>query len=291
MVGYTNSHYRQMLRLITKKTLLFTEMTTSNSILRGNRHKFLTFHPSEKPVIFQIAGNEPKQLAECATAIEDYGYNGINLNIGCPSFKVQKGKFGVCLMAQPELVAESIYQMQKTTSLPISVKTRLGFDNNDSPDFLEKFISHCADAGCKIFFIHARKALLNLKPRKNRNIPPLQYNLVKVVLELKKKFLNLKIIINGGVTSLEQAKILLQDFDGAMIGRTAYQNPLIFQKSDSYFFQEKDEMLPTNKIIDKFLNFVKIEGNTKLIIACRQFAKICFLHLVDRFRNEFRLCH
>ena len=229
--------------------------------------KFLTFHPSEKPVIFQIAGNEPKQLAECATAIEDYGYNGINLNIGCPSFKVQKGKFGVCLMAQPELVAESIYQMQKTTSLPISVKTRLGFDNNDSPDFLEKFISHCADAGCKIFFIHARKALLNLKPRKNRNIPPLQYNLVK---ELKKKFLNLKIIINGGVTSLEQAKILLQDFDGAMIGRTAYQNPLIFQKSDSYFFQEKDEMLPTNKIIDKFLNFVKIEGNTKLIIACRQ---------------------
>ena len=109
-----------MLRLITKKTLLFTEMTTSNSILRGNRHKFLTFHPSEKPVIFQIAGNEPKQLAECATAIEDYGYNGINLNIGCPSFKVQKGKFGVCLMAQPELVAESIYQMQKTNFCKLS---------------------------------------------------------------------------------------------------------------------------------------------------------------------------
>ena len=267
MVGYTNSYYRQMLRLITKKTLLFTEMTTSGSILRGNQDKFLAFHPREKPVVFQIAGNEPQQLAECASIIEKYGYDGINLNIGCPSFKVQKGKFGVCLMDSPELVAESIYQMKKKTSLPISVKTRLGFDNNDSPAFLEKFISHCADAGCDVFFIHARKALLNLKPRKNRNIPPLRYNLAK---DLKEKFPHLKIIINGGITSLEQAKTLLQDFDGVMIGRTAFQNPLLFQKADSYFFQGKDEMLPTNKIIDKFLNFVKIEGNTKLIIACRQ---------------------
>ena len=149
MVGYTNSYYRQMLRLITKKTLLFTEMTTSGSILRGNQDKFLAFHPREKPVVFQIAGNEPQQLAECASIIEKYGYDGINLNIGCPSFKVQKGKFGVCLMDSPELVAESIYQMKKKTSLPISVKTRLGFDNNDSPAFLEKFISHCANCCVK----------------------------------------------------------------------------------------------------------------------------------------------
>ena len=237
MVGYTNSQYRQKLRLITKKTLLFTEMTTSHAILRGDKHRFLNFQPCEKPVIFQIAGNDPQPLTECATAIEDYNYDGINLNIGCPSPKVLKGKFGVCLMEQPELVAESIYQMKKKTSLPISVKTRLGFDNNDSPDFLEKFIRHCADAGCEVFFIHARKALLKLKPRQNRSIPPLQYNLAK---EIKKKFPYLKIIINGGITSLEQAKTFLQDFDGVMIGRTAYKNPLIFQKADSYFFQEKD---------------------------------------------------
>ncbi len=237
MAGYTNSQYRQKLRLITKKTLLFTEMVTSHAILRGDMHRFLNFQQCEKPVVFQIAGNEPQALTECASAIEDYGYDGINLNIGCPSPKVLKGDFGVCLMGKPELVAESIYQMKKKTSLPISVKTRLGFDNNDSPEFLEKFIRHCAAAGCGVFFIHARKALLNLKPRQNRSIPPLQYDSAK---EVKKKFPKLKIIINGGITSLEQAKTLLQDFDGAMIGRTACKNPSLFQTADSYFFQEKD---------------------------------------------------
>lgn len=258
MVGYTNSSYRYLMRLLTTKTLLFTEMVSSSSIIYGNKQKLLNYQKEELPTIYQLAGNEPKELAECAQLVEDYGYSGINLNIGCPSLKVQKGNFGVCLMEKPDLVAEMVYKIQKKTNLPLSIKTRLGFDQNSSFEFLANFVKKTSQAGCNVFFIHARKALLNFKPRKNRTVPPLDYKQVQL---LKKEFPHLKIILNGGITSLEQGLDLLKDFDGVMIGRIAYQNPLLFQNVDNLFFNNPNQQSSVLEIIDNFLEFLKTNNN------------------------------
>ena len=260
MVGYTNKYYRYMMRLITKQTLLFTEMICSASIIHGKKEKFLPFYHQEKPVLFQLAGNNPDELANCASIIEDYGYSGINLNIGCPSQRVQKGNFGVCLMAQPDLIAEIVHNIKKKVSIPVSIKTRLGFDENDNFDFLAEFVQKTSQAGCQVFFIHARKALLNFNPRKNRSIPDLDYERVK---KLKSTFPHLKIILNGGITLLNQALDLTKEFDGVMLGRSAYQNPLLFQTADSLFFGKKDQNNSIIEIIENFLEFVSIENKNK----------------------------
>lgn len=269
MVGHTNRYFRLTMRQLTKKTLLFTEMITSGSILRGESEKILSFSREENPVIFQIAGCNPQDLAYCAKMVEDYGYAGINLNIGCPSAKVQKGGFGVCLMKNPELVAEMIFSIKKSVSLPISVKTRIGIDDLDSLEFLENFIQKCAFAGCEVFFLHARKALLNYNPRKNRTVPPIHYDRV---LEIQKLFPNLTFIINGEITSLEQAKQMLKKFSGVMIGRKAIQNPLLFEKADTLFFPPAEEIkISLLELITKFLETANfhLEKKHHLMRSCR----------------------
>ena len=277
MVGYTNRYFRYTMRQISRKILLFTEMVTSSSILKGKREKILCFSHEENPVIFQLAGSIPKEMAECAKIIEDYGYAGINLNIGCPSKKVQKSGFGLCLMQNPELVAEIVSEMKKQTSLPISIKTRIGIDNNDSLDFLQKFVQTCKDVGVKIFFLHARKGVLSYNPRNNRKIPPINYQRVQ---EIKQIFPNLKIIVNGEITSLQQAKFFLNSFDGVMVGRSAIQNPLLFQSADSEFFNSQDQNLTLIEIISCFFQNVNffLEKDSHLMQASK--------HLFNLFHSQ-----
>lgn len=275
MVGHTNRYFRYTMRQISSKVLLFTEMITSGSILRGNTKKILSFSAEENPVIFQLAGNDPQEMAACAQWIENYGYTALNLNIGCPSSKVQKGGFGLCLMKQPELVAKIITQIKKVTKFPISIKTRIGVDDEDSLEFLIRFIKCCNNAGAEIFFIHARKGMLKYNPRNNRKIPPINYQRVR---EIKEYFPKLKFIVNGEITSLEQVKYFSQDFDGAMVGRSAVSNPLLFQNADSFFFGKKDRGL---SVIDLLSNFFE-SPHFSLEKKC---------HLMQASRHLFNLFH
>ena len=249
MVGHTNKYFRYTIRQISRKVLLFTEMITSGSILKGNQKKILSFSEEENPVIFQLAGNNPNEMAECASIITNYSYSGINLNIGCPSNKVQKGGFGICLMREPELVAKIITEIKKKTRLPVSIKTRIGIDEEDSLKFLSNFIQMCSDAGVSCFFLHARKGILRYNPRNNRKIPKINYERVQ---EIKQLFPQLKIIVNGEIATLTQAKTLLKKFDGVMIGRSAIYNPLLFQNVDSEFFECQDQNLNWLQILSNF---------------------------------------
>ncbi len=237
MMDYTDRHCRYFFRLISKNVLLFTEMITAKAILHGKQNKLLAYHEQEHPICLQLGGSNPNELAHATKIAAEYGYDEINLNVGCPSTKVKAGMFGACLMAKPTLVAECIDAMQNASSTPISVKTRIGIDHQDSYEFLTHFIATIAATGCKIFIIHARKAWLNgLSPKGNREIPPLQYD---VVYRLKRDFPDLTIILNGGIQSLDAAEEHLPYVNGIMIGRLAYQNPYLLAEVDSRFYQDK----------------------------------------------------
>ncbi len=224
MMDWTDRHCRHFLRQISRHTLLYTEMVTSGAILHGPRERLLAFHPAEHPVALQLGGSDPAELAECARIGADYGYDEINLNCGCPSDRVQSGRFGACLMAEPALVAECVAAMRAAVSLPVTVKTRIGIDEFDTYEFLHDFVARIAAAGCEIFIIHARKAWLKgLSPKENREVPPLRYD---VPARLKADFPQLQIVLNGGVKTLDDVQTHLQTFDGVMIGREAYSNPL-----------------------------------------------------------------
>jgi tRNA-dihydrouridine synthase A len=211
MLDWTDKHCRHFHRLLSSKAMLYTEMVTTGAIIHGDQQRFLTFNPSENPVAFQLGGSNPEDLARCAQIVEEYGYDEVNLNVGCPSDRVQNGRFGACLMAEPELVAVCISAMQQSVSIPVTVKSRIGIDDLDSYEELINFISTIADAGCETFIIHARKAWLKgLSPKQNRDVPPLRYD---VVYQLKKDFPGLKIILNGGVTSLQKTKEAIQHVD------------------------------------------------------------------------------
>ena len=268
MMGYTHRYYRYLIRSLTKQTLLFTEMLTEHSVLglskkNNEKSRFrLGFHAVEAPVIFQIGGQNPEHLGSCATIIEDLGYAGINLNLGCPSPKVQKGCFGVALMPQVERVASIIHAIKKSCSIPISIKTRIGVDEHDSFEFLRVLLSACAQAGCEVFFMHARKAILAWDPKKNRDIPPLDYAKVR---QLKQYFPKLKFILNGGLSSIAASFHMLSDFDGVMIGRAAIQDPLQFHMADAYLssgehghklaLQDKRDSRTIAKAIQSFLGY------------------------------------
>lgn len=225
MMDWTNRHCRYFMRLLNKDILLYTEMVTANAIIYGDRNKLLSYSDQEHPLAVQLGGSDPKALAQCAEICRDYGYDEINLNVGCPSDRVQRGKIGACLMAEPDLVAECVSAMQRQVELPISIKTRIGIDEQDNYDFLRQFVTKVADAGCKKFIIHARKAWLNgLSPKQNRDVPPLDY---ERVYQLKRDFPYLTIEINGGITNLAQIKNHLAYVDGVMIGREAYHNPYL----------------------------------------------------------------
>jgi tRNA-dihydrouridine synthase A len=223
MMDWTDRHCRYFHRLINKDIVLYTEMVTTGALLHADPERFLRFHEDEQPVVLQLGGSEPEDLARCAKMAEDYGYEAVNLNCGCPSERVQKGAFGACLMNEPALVADCIKAMRETVTIPVTIKCRIGIDDSDEYTFLEDFVRKNSEAGCQAFIIHARKAWLKgLSPKENREVPPLNY---ERVFQLKRENPDLDIHLNGGVQTLQQIKLALPHVDGIMIGREAYQNP------------------------------------------------------------------
>ena len=234
MMDRTDRHERFFLRSLSKKAYLYTEMINANSVLFGNQNELLKFNECEHPLAIQLGGNDPIKLSEAATISESYGYDEINLNIGCPSNKVQSGNFGAILMNKPNLVAKCVKAIKNKVNIPVSVKCRIGVDDMDEEKDLNTFIKKVSDSGCKIFIVHARKAWLKgLSPRENRNIPPLNY---ERVYKLKDEFPHLEIIINGGLETIEDSKNHLTKVDGVMMGRKAYENPFQLTKVDHLFY-------------------------------------------------------
>jgi tRNA-dihydrouridine synthase A len=234
MMDWTDRHDRYFLRLITRRAVLYTEMVTTGAILFGDRHRFLRFDPAERPLVLQLGGSDPKALAECARIGADYGYDAINLNVGCPSDRVQSGAFGASLMQSPDLVAACVEAMAAAVDIPVTVKHRLGVDEQDEERTMPAFVARVADAGCRHFIVHARKAWLSgLSPKENREIPPLRHELVHA---LKRARPDLQVTINGGIRSLDEAERHLEHVDGAMLGRLAYQEPYVLADVDRRFY-------------------------------------------------------
>lgn len=254
MMDWTDRHYRFFMRLITKKTLLYTEMVTMGAILNGDKNYLLDFSEVEAPLSLQLGGDNPEKLAECAKIAESWGYNEINLNVGCPSDRVQNGNFGACLMATPEVVAECVNTMKNVVKIPITVKNRIGIDGKESYEDLVAFVKTVSDAGCEKFIVHARIAILKgLSPKKNRTVPPLRY---QDVYNLKKLFPNLTIEINGGIKTIEEMELHLNHVDAVMIGREAYENPCLFAKVDEKFFNYPPKTITRKEIIENLIPYV-----------------------------------
>jgi tRNA-dihydrouridine synthase A len=234
MMEWTDSHCRVLHRLLTRRALLYTEMVTADAAIRGDRNRLLGFDAGEHPVALQLGGSEPARLAEAARIAADFGYDEINLNVGCPSDRVQSGRFGACLMREPQLVAECVAAMRGAVSVPVTVKCRLGVDDQDPERSLRGMIGACAQAGVTTFAVHARKAWLQgLSPKENREVPPLDYELV---YRVKRENPDLTIILNGGIATLDEAKAHLARVDGVMLGRAAYRSPAILGDVDARFF-------------------------------------------------------
>lgn len=257
MLDWTDRHCRYFHRLLTKETLLYTEMVTTGAIIHG-KGDYLAYSEEEHPVALQLGGSDPAALAHCAKLAEQRGYDEINLNVGCPSDRVQNGMFGACLMGQATLVADCIKAMRDVVSIPVTVKTRIGIDDQDSYEFLCDFIATVAGRGeCDMFTIHARKAWLSgLSPKENREVPPLDY---PRVYQLKRDFPTLTLAINGGVKTLEEAKQHLQHLDGVMMGREAYQNPGILARVDSELFGCQSEVMDSIAIIESLYPYIERE--------------------------------
>lgn len=234
MMDWTDRHCRAFHRVLTRRALLYTEMVTSKAVIHGDRERLIGFSEVEHPVALQLGGSEPDELAKCARIAEDWGYDEVNLNCGCPSDRVQSGRFGACLMREPELVADCMRAMAEATKLPVTVKCRIGVDDQPSRDSLFALVEACAAAGIGTFIVHARKAWLKgLSPKENRDVPPLDYELV---YELKRAHPELIIAINGGIQTLDEAEAHLKHVDGVMLGRTAYHEPAVLGQVDRRFF-------------------------------------------------------
>ncbi len=254
MMDCTDKHELYFLSLISKNVKLYTEMIVSNAIIRGDREKLLSFKKINNHVTLQLGGSDPNELAEACKIAEDYGYQEINLNLGCPSKKVQKNKFGACLMKEPDLVGRCINSMANATKLPISAKTRIGYNDLENFDFLKKFISIIKNAGSKKFIIHARRAILTkLSPKQNLSIPPLNYD---YVYRLKKEFKNNEIIINGGIKDTDQIKNHLTNVDGVMIGRAIYHSPYFLAEIEKEIF--KNSFVPSrSEIMENLIPYIQ----------------------------------
>ena len=253
MMDWTDRHDRYFLRLISRRALLYSEMVTTGAIIHGNKTRFLAFHPAEHPVALQLGGSEPEDLARAAEAGEAFGYDEINLNVGCPSGRVQKGRFGACLMAEPPLVGSCVKAMRKAVGIAVTVKTRIGIDDRDSYEDLRDFVETVAGAGCRSFIVHARKAWLKgLSPKQNREIPPLNY---ERVYRLKADYPELEIVINGGIGDLDAAQQHLDRVDGVMLGRTAYQDPYVLAAVDRLFFGESEPAPDRETIARAFMPY------------------------------------
>ncbi|WP_268244758.1 tRNA dihydrouridine(20/20a) synthase DusA [Shewanella fodinae] len=253
MLDWTDRHYRYFARLMSSQALLYTEMVTTGAILFG-KGDYLEYNEAEHPLALQLGGSDPQALAQCARIAEERGYDEVNLNVGCPSDRVQNGRFGACLMAEPQLVADCVNAMQQQVSIPVTVKTRIGIDEQDSYLFLTDFVGKVSEAGCNTFIIHARKAWLQgLSPKENREIPPLDY---PRVYQLKQDFPALNISINGGIKSWDNITQHLQQLDGVMVGREAYQNPYLLAEVDQRLFGMNRALLSRDEVVDAMLPYV-----------------------------------
>jgi len=257
MLDWTDRFDRYFLRLISKHALLYTEMITTAALLHGDRDYLLAFDPLEHPVAVQLGGSDPAALANCAELCESHGYDEVNLNLGCPSDRVQSGRFGACLMIEPALVSDCIRAMTEVVDIPVTLKSRIGIDEHDSYEVLSQLVEQVSAAGCKTFIVHARKAWLKgLSPKENRDIPPLQYDRV---YRLKKDFPELEIVINGGIKTLDQTEEQLQHVDGVMIGREAYHNPWILAEADRRFYQSERAIPSRHQVLEELVPFVEHE--------------------------------
>ena len=255
MLDWTDRHERYFLRLISKHAWLYTEMVTTGALIHGDYERHLKFNHEEHPVALQLGGSDVENMTTCAKMAEDYGYDEVNINVGCPSDRVQKGAFGACLMAEPELIADCVAAMQQAVSIPVTVKNRLGIDDQDEQESLRRFISTVADAGCQTFIVHARKAWLKgLSPKQNRDVPPLNYDLVYAV---KREFPELEIIINGGITTLDACQQHLQSVDGVMVGREAYHNPYHLIKVDAMIYDDAHPTATRLQILQQYIEYVE----------------------------------
>ncbi|NRA88656.1 MAG: tRNA dihydrouridine(20/20a) synthase DusA [Rhizobiales bacterium] len=255
MIDWTDKHCRYFHRLLTTQSILFTEMVTTGAIEFGDREKILGYNQQEHPLVLQLGGSDPYALAQSSIIAENLGYSEINLNVGCPSDRVQSGKFGACLMAEPKLVAQCIKAMQDAVTIPVTVKCRIGIDDQDSEVDLTNFVEHMVDAGLSSIVIHARKAWLKgLSPKQNRDVPPLEYDRV---YRIKQKFSNLEVIINGGIKNLDQALIHLNNVDGVMLGRAAYQTPWILSEVDEKIFNCKKNESTRHQIANMMMDYIE----------------------------------
>ncbi len=253
----TDRHYRYLARLISRRAMLYSEMITTGALLQGNASRYLAYDAAEHPLALQLGGCVPADMARCARLAEEANYDEVNINVGCPSSRVKAARFGACLMAEPKVVADCVAAMRAAVKIPVTVKTRIGIDSQDSFEALANFIDVVSVAGCETFIIHARKAWLNgLSPRENRELPPLRY---EVVYLCKRLFPRLEIIINGGIKTLAQAKKHLTFVDGVMLGRAAYHNPYLLAAVDRAFYNAMNAPLTRDEVLERYLLYLEAQ--------------------------------
>lgn len=255
MMRRTDRHFRYLMRLFSRRTLLYTEMVTTGAVIHGDREHILGYHEDEHPLALQLGGDDPDEMAESARVAQDRGFDEVNINVGCPSNRVQQGNFGVCLMGQPDRVARCVEAMQAAVDIPVTVKHRIGFDDRDSYEDMYDFVSTVADAGCERFTVHARKAWLDgLSPKENRNVPPLRY---EDVYRLKRERPDLFVEINGHVQTMDEVAEHLEHVDAVMIGRAAYDTPFIFGEADAAIYGESEEAPSRHEVVRQMLPYIE----------------------------------
>ena len=278
MMDWTDKHCRYFYRLISKNVQLYTEMITTKAILRGDKNRLLNFNDGENPLVLQLGGSDPKEMAKCAIIAEDWGYDEVNINVGCPSDRVLSGSFGACLMKEPKLVAQCVEAMIERCDIPITVKHRIGIDDMESYDQLSDFISLISQKGCQHFIVHARKAwLTGLSPKENRTIPPLNY---PWVYQLKKDFPKLKFTINGGIETCQDIEGHLDHVDGVMLGRSIYHNPFLLEQIELEIFKSKESTLDREHILRQFMSY--IAEQSKLGVPVRSMSR----HILGLYHGE-----
>ena len=278
MMDWTDRHCRYFYRLISKNVQLYTEMITTKAILNGDKTRLLDFDASENPLVLQLGGSDPNEMAASTQIAKDWGYDEVNINVGCPSDRVQSGSFGACLMKEPNLVAQCVESMIDKCDIPVTVKHRIGIDDMESYDELSDFVSQISSKGCQHFIVHARKAWLKgLSPKENRTIPPLNY---EWVYHLKKDFPSLQITINGGIESCEDITKQLEFVDGVMIGRSIYHNPFLLKEIDQTIFDESHNLLDREQVLKKYMTY--IEKQNKAGISIRSMTR----HILGLYHGE-----
>ena len=278
MMDWTDKHCRYFYRLISKNVQLYTEMITTKAILRGDKNRLLDFNDGENPLVLQLGGSDPKEMAKCAIIAEDWGYDEVNINVGCPSDRVLSGSFGACLMKEPKLVAQCVESMIERCDIPITVKHRIGIDDMESYDQLSDFISLISQKGCQHFIVHARKAwLTGLSPKENRTSPPRNY---PWVYKLKKDFPKLKFTINGGIETCQDIAGHLDQVDGVMLGRSIYHNPFLLEQIEVEIFKSKESTLDREHILRQYMSY--IAEQSKLGVPVRSMSR----HILGLYHGE-----